>query len=152
KLGDVALVEGGAAAQTFEREEAEIDAVAEEQAVDRFGDQERHAEIAQRARGRTIRAHAIIAASDDRVAALHLVNPSRPVGGETGTRLLRLGLHHDRAWQHQVGVDVIAEFPEPGEDHARSPAKNLSAEAIRPSSAEAATVAGEAMKIFAEGS
>ena len=146
ELGRVAFLERRGHARAFERQKAEIDRVAEEQAVDRLRQQEADAAIAQRARRRPGRAHAEIAPADDGVALLHW-----------STQPGRLAVNTARACSSALAIQV-----RPGSIRSvlmlspnfqtraalittRLPSKNSAALAMWPASAEAATVAGEAM-------
>src|SRR4051812_2082937 len=116
-LGGLAFLEGSMHAGAFEREKTEADCIAKEQAVDRLGHQGAEPDITQRARRRPARPGAEIAAADDNVAGRDLVDPAGPVRGEDRARLLRLARSQERPRQHQVGVNIVAEFPDTPRPH-----------------------------------
>src|SRR5258705_63098 len=147
-FGDLAFLEGGRNAFALQREQAEIDGIAEEEAVDRIGDEAGDADIAQRARRGPARAGAVIAAADDEIAARHFVDPARTVGGEHCRGLFLFAARVNIARQHQISVDVVAEFPDAPRDdrtHPKASEVKSPAWAMTPAIADAATVAGEAM-------
>ena len=131
----------------FEREEAEVDRIAEEQAVDRFRDEAAETDIAQRARRRPARPGAEIAAADDDVA-----------GRIWSTQPGRLAANTARACSASVAVNsgpgnirsVLMSSPNFQTRPVRSSRMTLSryspaSAMLRRPTAEAATVAGEAM-------
>src|ERR1043165_9927648 len=118
--------------------EAEVECVAVEEAGERFGDQRCHAKVLERG-GRLLArgAGAEVAAADHDIARLHAAREL----GEHGLEAVHCDLVdaelHVAPRRDHVGVDVVAQHPGPHCSNSRG-------SQIRPATAVAATVYGEA--------
>src|ERR1019366_4080669 len=122
-----------------------MDAIAEKQSVDRLGQKTTEPDIAQGHGRRSARPYTVIFTAYDDVAFLHHVDPTGPVRLEDVTGLLSFRQIERWSRHHEVGVDVVAEFPYSPRDHRFPPAMNSPGWVITPAIADAATVAGDAM-------
>src|SRR5690606_7847993 len=164
-LGDVddeviAVVHEVGRIRDLERRERDLEAVPIEGARERLRDDAADPGRLERLRGdRAPRRLPEVVPRDDDVARLHLDREARILVLEHVPHDLGHRLEHVARLHERVGRDVVAELPAPALEPGREPAhaatsaapRNARGSAIRPSTADAATVAAEARYIDAFG-
>ena len=157
--GDIALGEEAGHARASQGWQAGVDAIAQAESVERLGDDAGDPQEHEDRSHVAGRANAEVATDDQHVPGFDLFHPARPVGGEAVLELLA-ERHQDRVVRDdKVGVDVVAEPPDPSLE--RRPRKWPDLQRLRhqmslgsvmtPVTAEAATVAGEPIKTLEVG-